>query len=99
MVKIDNWSTCPATNDPFVAPECRGLALQGNVQDHPVLGVGFVHTSPIDRFHKRTVTTYSGTVYRLGRIDPQFRRYLRRIRPNWNWREPFTNLTTGGHER
>lgn len=98
MIRIDDWSVTVVTADPFVAPECQGQALHGKATNHPVLGTNYIRTSQIVGFKNRTVTTYSGSVYRLGRISRGFRLWLRKNRPNWNWRHPFTNLNDGSHE-
>jgi hypothetical protein len=90
MPRIDNWTTTK-NFDPYTAPECQAVCLQGNVSGHSRFKNGdYVHTSPIEGVEKREILTKTGTIYTLGRIDRRFRNWLRKNRPNWNWREPIT---------
>jgi len=69
MAKIHNWRIVSA-GSPFMAPECRTQSIQGEVSGHPRFPDGrSVTTSTIASVDGRTVTTYSGTVYTLGRIS------------------------------
>ena len=79
MLKIDNWSI-------------ERMRLRGYVSDHPRLGCGEVLTSRIIKIDKRTVYTYSGSIYRLGKINPNFKTFLKEVNNNWNWRKPLENL-------
>ncbi len=66
---IHNWRVV-STGNPFMAPECRMQSIQGEVTGHPRHPDGKrVTTSTIDKIEGRTVTTYSGTVYTLGRVS------------------------------
>jgi hypothetical protein len=93
MIELNNWSTTTRDEDPYTPPECKSTCLQGNVFGHPNFPDGdHVITSRIVSTNKRIITTYSGHQYRLGNIDPKFRRLLRKIRPEWNWRKPITAI-------
>lgn len=96
-IRIDDWSCCLSTNDPYTPPEMIGLALQGWATNHPRLGTNRVWTSRIvgvlnEKCGNRYVFTESGSVYLLGRISKRYRVYLKKIRQNWNWRKPVTLL-------
>lgn len=89
MAKIEEWSVKPDTSDPYIAPELAPVCLYGKCYDHPRQPDGkCVLTSPIVAVDGRRVTTKSGTVYELGRIDPKYRAWLREHRPGWDWRKP-----------
>jgi len=47
-----------------------------------------VKTSSVQKVEGRKITTNSGTVYVLGKIDPEYRKFLREHQPDWDWREP-----------
>lgn len=94
-IHLDLWSTTWGNADMFTAPELIRLCLRGNVTDHPVCHADTVRTSPIVMAEGRYVQTQTGTVYKLGRIHPKFRNFLRTKRPNWDWRNPITMLHSG----
>lgn len=90
-IRMDDWSVMLKPDfDPYLAPELIPVCLHGSVIGHPGLGDGFLLTSPIISVRGRYVTTQSGTLYYLGRISKSYRKYLRKTRPEWNWREPIT---------
>lgn len=83
---LDSWSTT-TDGDPYTAPECRKLRLQGVVRNGQFAGRGCL-TSPVDKVNGRYITTRSGSVYLLGKIDPGFYAWLKKNRPDWDWRNP-----------
>jgi len=88
---IRNWEVVVSNSNPYMAPELINPRLKGNVFGHPKFPDGSsVITSPIVGAAGRVVDTYSGSKYRLGNIEPGYRKHLRKIRPDWNWREPIT---------
>jgi hypothetical protein len=89
--RIDNWSTTTNVCDAYTAPECQTVCLQGDITGHARFEDGeHVYTSPIVGVEKREILTKTGTIYTLGKIDRRFRYWLRKNRPDWNWREPIT---------
>jgi hypothetical protein len=86
--KIDRWAVIVT---PGRGMFDGGSAIAGNVYGHPDTrhpdGKGIV-TSRVVSFEGRVVTTRSGSRYRLGRIEPKYRRWLRKARPDWDWRQP-----------
>lgn len=93
MIKINSWKTVASSHNQYRAPETIGLCLFGKVSGHPRFVDGeVVRTSRIESIEGRVVSTVSGSVYRLGTIDPLFRRYLKIHRPLWDWRNPITVL-------
>jgi len=92
MVKLEDWSVT-AIGGPYTAPELWREALYGKVYGHPKFNNGDkVRTSPIKKVDGRMITTASGTVYKIGKISPIYRKWLRKNRPNWNWRKPIIML-------
>lgn len=92
-MKLNNWSVTEANTSPFCAPEARGVALQGVVDEHRELGPSdgkSLRTSEIVGVEGRVITTYSGSVYELGTISPEYRAWLRENCPEWDWRNPIT---------
>lgn len=83
---IRDWSV--EAGSPFVAPECGTVHLVGTVALHNGVENNKVKTSAIVQINGRTVTTSSGSIYKLGAIEPAYRRYLAKTRPNWDWRNP-----------
>jgi hypothetical protein len=94
-IKLDNWSVIMNTYKitPYTPPEFIGVCLQGHVENHPRLGCAFVCTSEITEVEGRYVKTRSGTVYKLGNIEPKYRKLLKQIRPDWDYKKPIKILT------
>jgi hypothetical protein len=66
IVKLRKWAVVPGTNNPYTAPEARGLRLIGEVHGHPWRPDGeVVTTSRVEYADGRHVRTYSGTQYLL----------------------------------
>ncbi len=85
---IDNWSTSLAGN-PFQAPEVRALVVTGTTENDPRRpGKTPITTSRVVEVNGREFKTRSGTLYRLGRIDPKFRAWLRKEGRQYDPREP-----------
>ena len=94
MIKIDNWSTTD-TIGPYDAPELSRLRLHGMVFGHPRFPDGKeVRTSSIQNVNGRVIKTRN-SIYKLGRIDPGFRKFLKIERPKWDWRKPITIIEHG----
>ncbi len=73
-MRIENWAVVAPIVDPFAAPETQPLSLQGQVFGHPRFDDGqYITTSSIDKKNdKDEVITVSGSVYKLGRVDPSY---------------------------
>lgn len=107
IVRIDNWRV-GSNQTGYTAPEAVCYMLVGEIQDHPnYYGRGpttwdtpkKVQTSYITGAKGRIVTTRSGTKYILGRINPAYRKWLRKSKPKWDWRNPFgTNQEEEKHD-
>ena len=91
MSTINNWSIIVNPGSPYIAPEMRGIRVCGNVKNHTIFNDGDdIRTSPIENAYYRIIHTFSGNIYRLGKIDPKYRKWLKKNRPNWDWRQPIT---------
>lgn len=90
IVKIDQWSIIQS-GDEYTPPELRKMRLCGKVSNHPTERLNnreMVMTSAVVEVNKRIVTTRN-TVYRLGKIDPEYRKWLKEnYDKDWNWRNP-----------
>ena len=71
MKNLENWSVT-LRGDYYTPPEACSKCLQGLNED------GFnIVTSPIVAVNGRVVTTYSGSVYLLGTVDPNYLDWLK----------------------
>jgi len=78
VVRLDDWS-CKLNGD---------CVLRGRVYGHPDIEDGtIIETDPVKSMKGRTIETEK-EMFRLGRIDPKYRRWLRCHRPRWDWRNP-----------
>lgn len=67
---LENWRT--VLLDPYSPPEA-GMRLSGEVYDHPRFQNGtVVTTSRVNKINCRFITTKSGSLYWLGKPDPNF---------------------------
>lgn len=74
--KLEGWWTCPASTDPYCAPELSGIVLRGRREgDDPG---DFVRTSRVVAAEGRFAETASGSVYELRDADPHFLEQLRK---------------------
>ena len=88
LIRIYDWSVCAGTG-PYTAPELQYLKLLGKVKGHPEFKTGAtIKTSAIIKTDGRKVYTKSGSVYFLGRINSDYRQYLRRIEHNYDIKNP-----------
>ena len=91
LPEIRNWSCCPGSSDPFVAPERAGIKVQGRVYGSPRAEDGtLITTSRVVDTDGRTVTTSSGSVYALGEPHPDYVAYLATIGRLYNPECPIT---------
>lgn len=96
VVKIEDWSVS-GNADPYLPPECRVTMLAGRVYGHPVKSDGEkVRTSAIVKVNGRTVTTLSGTVYRLGRVSKSYLQWLKDNNIKYDSRNPIVDRTKEG---
>lgn len=87
---IWNWHVTPTWSSLYKAPELRRVCLSGTIAEHKGRKDCQVMTSYIVAVDGKLITTRSGSVYRLGEIDPEYRKYLAEERPNWDPENPIT---------
>lgn len=102
LIKLESWSVRQHPDNGYTPPEMCIPVLVGIPDRHPHKPYKDVtnkkiRTSQIISSNGRKVTTRSGTVYLLGKVDPEYRKYLRKISPNWDYRKPVT-VNTGGSD-
>lgn len=81
-MKIQNWAMVFNGNQ-YTAPETQSQSIVGNVYGHPTRPDGdSIRTSHIVEINmkKRYVKTHSGSKYYLGRMEPEYAKYLRELR-------------------
>ncbi|HMN10951.1 MAG TPA: hypothetical protein PKD55_01350 [Bellilinea sp.] len=89
MYKLDNWSVGTTGEDEYMPPELLDPCLAGTVYDHPDFEDGeSIVTSPIREVHGRVIKTQSGSLYKLGRINPEYRKWLKENYPDWDPKHP-----------
>ena len=72
----------------YLAPEQLRLKLTGKVFGHPDKEDGkYIVTSTILSSEGRIVTTRSRD-YRLGTVSKDYRKFLKKAFPGWDWRKP-----------
>ena len=93
MIKINDWSTTSLDNNPYLAPELKRINLQGKVYNHPRFDDGSkVTTSSIIKVEGRIIHTKSDSIYKLRSIDKNFRKWLKKNRPDWDYKKPIIML-------
>ena len=91
-MKIENWFI-EFHKYPGEAPECGTFQIRGRVYGHPEHYDGkLISTSAVKKVSGRIVTTYSGSIYKLGTIEPDYRKLLKKTKPEWDWRNPITMI-------
>lgn len=96
VVKIEDWSVV-GSQDPYLPPECRTTSLHGRVYGHHRKEDGsLVRTSAIKSVKGRTITTDSGTVYRLGRVSKTYLQWLKDNGLKYNCCNPIVDRTKEG---
>ena len=84
MMKIQNWAMVFRDNG-YTAPEIQSQIITGNVYGNPNFPDGdFIHTSTVVEMNikQRYVRTYSGSKYSLGKMNPEYAKYVREYRKN-----------------
>lgn len=73
MFKLENWSILRFTADPYQAPELWKQHLIGTVYGHPYIADGkIVSTSSIVGCEGEFIKTKSGSLYDLGKVNPEY---------------------------
>jgi len=88
MIILKDWSLIHEGHNAYTAPELFTSHLAGEALNHPKLGKSRVVTSPIVNVKGRIVYTKSGSVYKLGRIDTVYRKWIKKNYGKWDWRNP-----------
>lgn len=95
---IEDWYVSVSEADAYQPPENQRQCLTGVVAKHKSIRDGVVRdnvrvtTSYIVDVDGKEVTTRSGSVYTLGKIQHEYREYLREIRPDWDEENPITMI-------
>ena len=91
MLKLDNWSVV-CDDNPFAAPEQMVARMRGVITGHPHIEDGkIIHTSTIQEAKGREVRTQNN-IYLLGTVDADYRKWLKKHRPKWDWKNPFKKV-------
>lgn len=103
---IHDWRI---VGDLYRAPEVRSTRVCGLINNHKttLTGVGeYIHvinndrpatTGPIVDCEGRYFKTYSGSLYSLGRIQKEYRAWIRKNKLQFNWRSPITKKDENGN--
>jgi len=75
MYRLENWSV--STDNPYYPPEAGRQYLAGNVYGHPRFEDGHrILTSKPVKADGRLITTFSGSVYQLGKVSDDYLAWL-----------------------
>lgn len=81
--RIENWSVSLCPHRPYDAPEIQDhFHLLGTINGKEKL------TTRVVRTDGRLVTTKSGSVYRLGRVRPEYRAWVKEKGLNYDPAQP-----------
>lgn len=87
--RLEQWSVAAASDDPYMAPERRGIALHGRVYGHGRFPDGSeITTSRVTKVEGRLITTYSGNQYELGDIDQGYLQWMHEKGFSYNYDNP-----------
>jgi len=90
-------SPSPILQDWFIIIAPDHLRLRGFVYGHPLqLDGKEVETSRLVNVAGRFATTSSGTIYRLGRVQPRYRRWLNEAGIFYDPKQPIIMRDDGG---
>ena len=71
MKRLENWAI--VGSNPYYPPECQSLCLKGDVYGHELHFDGkCIRTSTIEGIEGELVKTYSGSLYELGEVNPEY---------------------------
>ena len=94
VVTLHGWAVRSLFENPYMAPEINPPVLVGKSYGDPRREDGhLVKTTPIASATGRVVTTRGGTVYRLGRIDREYRAWLEKEGLGYDPRSPIKSRT------
>ena len=95
---IEDWCVSVAHADAYQPPECQRHCISGVVAEHTSSRSGVtrtnvrVTTSYIVSVDGKEVTTRSGSVYTLGKVEESYREWLKENRPDWDEENPITMI-------
>jgi len=93
MITLHNWSTGYSSDNPYAAPEQNPTCLKGNVYGHPRFNDGdCVTTTAIEKIEGRIITTYSGSIYRLGRPNQKWLHWLKKNGYTYDPKNPVKDM-------
>jgi hypothetical protein len=90
-IRLENWH-CFVPVNPYLPPETLALCLRGEVYDHPHYPDGDrIRTSRVLSVEGKNITTQN-TVYVLGEIDPEYKKWIDENYPNWDANNPIKEI-------
>lgn len=70
VLKLERWSVVQGEPNPYKPPEQMGPCLKGDLDGHEIV------TSPIIKAEGLLITTFSGSLYELGEIEPGYMGFI-----------------------
>ena len=72
IITLNNWAVIQFESE-YTPPEMIALHFKGNVFGHPKFKDGSpIITTEIVSYKNNIFTTYSGSQYKLGEVDPEY---------------------------
>ena len=95
MIKLESWSIESYPSNGYTPPELCVPVLRGIPDRHPHkpekdVTNRYIRTTCIIKANGRKITTRSGTIYLLGSIDSEYKKWVKKYNPKWDWRNPIT---------
>jgi hypothetical protein len=95
--RLENWSLgfYPSSKEnPYLSPQQRVRVLCGRVYGNPEYADGHpIRTNYVVAARGRLVTTFSGSVYELGEVDPHYRAWSQEQGFGWDEENPVRIVT------
>jgi len=90
IIVLDNWVfTKPMRSDHKYIEEQSELKVFGRMDKDSPFKFAEVAVAKVDR---RFLRGKDGRVYQLGVIDPKFKYVLKRVKPDWDWKNPLAGI-------
>jgi hypothetical protein len=90
MYRLEEWATV-IYPDPWQPPEMQSIAIRGKIYNHPNYEDGHeIITSSIASANGKIITTKSGSIYQLGKINKEFVKWMEDNKISFDPENPVT---------
>ena len=97
IYRLECWRIVVPEECKYTAPELVPLLVEGAVYGNPRFEDGDpITTSSVVEVSGRIITTYSGSRYRLGEVDPRYKEWLDKNYLGWDPENPIRERRKNG---